>query len=200
MREYDEGIEEDPPSHQHQKIQQAEVDTSFLLRQIWTPRNGCDDRHRVHEEKDVEEEYVGDGPTEHDLVIRSGGRVAGPEREAESHQGPETALLTGAGRRVGERNCGGGQDQCEAGEIGKCGQAIARVRERRHYRKSQSNSGRCGKPTVALKQTHSTLFYGSESVIPRNGGRRGGYFRHTPWRRSGCEEAGFDRLDGQKMF
>ena len=73
MRKDDEGVKKDPPSHQHQKIQQAEVDPSFFLRQIWTPRNGGDNGHGVHEEKDVEEEYVGDGPVQHNLVVGSGG-------------------------------------------------------------------------------------------------------------------------------
>ncbi len=71
----DERVEKDPPSHQHHEIQQAEMDLPFFFREVRTPGHRRDHGHRMHEENDVEEKYVGNGSPQHDLTIGPGGRL-----------------------------------------------------------------------------------------------------------------------------
>ena len=60
VREDDEGVEENPPSQQHQKIEQAEMETAFALDQVGAPRHGGDQGHGVKEENNVKKKGIGE--------------------------------------------------------------------------------------------------------------------------------------------
>jgi len=67
---------------------------------------------------------------------------------------PRLALLSWAGDSIGQGDSGGGQHEREAHEISKCGEGKTLVTGQRHYRKGQSDTDRCDKPTVLAEQTH----------------------------------------------
>ena len=137
------------------------MDLAFFFREVRTPGHGRDHGHRMHEENDVEEKYVGNGPAQHDLTIGTGGRVAGPKRKPEGHQRPEAALLTGTAPGSRQSDAGGREHQRQDQKVRKYGERKAGASKDRHTRKGQSDSGRCDKPTVSLEQTHPTQFYGT---------------------------------------
>ena len=67
VREDDERVEKDPPSAQHQEIQNAEKDISALGEEIRAPGNGGDHRHGVEKEDDVKKKGIGDGTVKDDF-------------------------------------------------------------------------------------------------------------------------------------
>src|ERR1700689_1216874 len=77
---HQEGVQERPPSQQHQKIQHAEVDSSFFLHQIRTPGDGRDDGHDVKKHNDVEGIRIGNLLVEHDLATHPADLIAYPKR------------------------------------------------------------------------------------------------------------------------
>src|ERR1700728_264000 len=154
-----------------EKIPQTEMISGFSFSQVRAPEHRRDHRYRMEEENDVKERCIGKPAMQADFAISPRCLIARPERESERHQRPETALLPGAGQSVAERDRGGYQHQRQSPQIGKCRQPSALMSDQRHAGKSQCDPGRCGKPTVALEQTHPSLFYVTEFVIPKAPGR-----------------------------
>ena len=122
MRKHNKGIKKDPPSQQHQKIQQIKMNAAFLFQQVGTPGYRPDHRHRVKEKNDVEEREIGnladaercrDKPKRPDCTPT--GRIRTPSTPRNCAPAPD-------GQSIAQRDPGGGQHQRQADEIGKCGQ------------------------------------------------------------------------------
>jgi hypothetical protein len=161
VRENDECVEKDPPSAQHEEIQQAEQDLSAPGEEIWPPGNGGDHRHGVEEEDDVKKKRIGNRAVKNDFPKGPGELIGGPQEECEDHERPEAALRARACEGIAGTNCERTEHDGQAGKIGEGSKrGIGSMRFEAHPGKGQSDSGRCDEPAVLTNETHSAHFMG----------------------------------------
>ena len=116
---------------------------------------------------------------EDDVVENPGSLIGGPEEETQGEHRPETAFLIGPRRAFANVMPAATSIRKKTAISAKAASPRPWANSQRHDSVGESNPGRCDKPTVALKRTHPTPFYESQSGNPRSVWGRGGYFRHT---------------------
>src|SRR5271165_618489 len=106
---------------------------------------------------------------QHDLAVRPGSLIAGPEREPQRHECPEAAFRAWPADGAAQHDSGGYEHDQQAADVSKRGQCGTFVRGERDHGKRQSDPGRCDKPTVALERTHPPpiLWESNRNAEPR---------------------------------